>query len=111
MAAYGKRIPDGSFTAMSLKLATSCPDPFRPVGFLLSSHSAKGSLFELGGYKAAAGSFTLPATTCRWLLHLDCSRSSELNGRYPATKSTAEISVPGQKRTVAIFELKGRHHR
>jgi hypothetical protein len=36
-------------------------DPFRPVGFLLSSHSAKGSLFELGGYKAAAGSFTLPA--------------------------------------------------
>lgn len=27
MAAYGKRIPDGSFTAMSLKLATSCPDP------------------------------------------------------------------------------------
>ena len=37
----------------------------------------------------------LPATTCRWLLHLDCSRSTELNGRYPATKSTAEISVPG----------------
>ena len=39
----------------------SADDPFRPVGFLLSSHSAKGSLFELGGYKAAAGSFTLPA--------------------------------------------------
>lgn len=43
----------------------------------------------------------LPATTCRWLLHLDCSRSTELNGRYPATKSTAEISVPGQKRKFA----------
>lgn len=37
------------------------------------------------------------ATTCRWLLHLDCSRSTELNGRYPATKSTAEISVPGHE--------------
>ena len=48
----------------------------------------------------------LPATTCRWLLHLDCSRSTELNGRYPATKSTAEISVPGHQRTVAVtFEL------
>lgn len=68
-AASGKRNLNGSFTAMSLELCTSRADPFRPVGFLLSSHSAKGSLFELGGYKAAAGSFTLPARSersCSW---------------------------------------------
>jgi len=36
------------------------------------------------------------ATICRWRLRLDCSRSSELNGSYLASKSAAEISVLGQ---------------
>ena len=48
----------------------------------------------------------LSATTCRWLLHLDCLRSTELNGRYSATKSTAEISVSGHYLPLPVtFEL------
>lgn len=53
----------------------------------------------------------LPATTCRWLLHLDCLRSTELNGRYSATKSTAEISVSGQVRTTAVTFRRSRPKR
>ena len=43
----------------------------------------------------------VPDTTCRWLLHLNSSRSTELNGSFSASKSAAEISVPGQKQPVA----------
>ena len=70
-------------------------DPKRPKRFPESGLSAKPRFCEQECSEAAFGDLTHPATTCRWLLHLDCSRSTELNGRYPATKSTAEISVPG----------------
>ena len=48
----------------------------------------------------------LSATTCRWLLHLNSSRSTELNGSFSASKSAAEISVPGQLLTFGLSALR-----
>ena len=47
----------------------------------------------------------LSATTCHWLLPLPCSCSTELNGRYSASKSIADISVPGQEQKVISIGL------
>src|SRR5574343_1213044 len=44
-------------------------DPIQPVGFLLSSHSAKTSFCKLECYKAAAGSLTLSATSRHFVTH------------------------------------------
>ena len=74
-------------------------DPLRSVSFSYSCRSTDPNHFAMECSEAVFGDITQSATTCRWRLHLDCSHSSELNGRYSATKSAVEISVPGQERS------------
>lgn len=58
----------------------------------------------LGLLRAAAlehsGGCVLSATTCRWLLHLNCPYRRAPGGRYSASKFAASISQAGQERPV-----------
>ena len=78
-------------------------DPLRSVSFSYSCRSTDPNHFAMECSEAVFGDITQSATTCRWRLHLDCSHSSELNGRYSATKSAVEISVPGHNQPVICF--------
>ena len=52
-----------------------------------------------------ARDLTLPAMTCRWLLHLDFRLGVKGNGRFSAMNLKGEISGPGQELSFAYSEL------
>lgn len=81
------------FVSRKQPLVIECWRQIQLVGFLLSSHSAKGSFCELEHHKAAAGRLTLPAITRRWLLRFDFSPWADANGRFMATKLEPDSAI------------------
>ena len=81
-------------------LAIAASDPIQPVGFLLSSHSAKGRFYELERHKAAAGSLALPARSGQCACHI--ASITPLTRTMETTAFPAEAQLAPIKSSISV---------